>query len=183
VYLREGLDNGDVPVADVAELGGRAFAVVVGRTLEARSHLTRDGQGVVTEVACLVQARMKGPLSPGKLIYILAPGGLHRFADGRIVNQHPAEFRSLQAAGTYVLFLRPIRAPANAEVGRPEREGALPFRAEYELSAGPQSAFRVDAEGGVIEPAAVSRTHPLAVRYANRPVSEFLNEVSRALHR
>jgi hypothetical protein len=182
-YLREATDSGDLPAADVAELGGRAFAIVVGRALEARSHLMRDGQNLVTEVAFLVQARMKGPLLAGRLLYLQVPGGLHRFADGRAANQHPDGFRSLQKGATYVLFLRPIRVPTGRAVAAPGGEDALPVRAQYELSAGPQSAFRIDVETGVIEPAATSRTHPLAARYANLAMSDFLSELSRALQR
>jgi hypothetical protein len=182
-HLDEAVENGDLPVASLDELAGRAPVVIVGRVLQARTRLTSDGRGLATELAVSVQARMKGPVPPGQLIYIRVPGGKHRFPDGRTVNQFVPGFRSPQTGGLCVLYLRPIAAAA---AGNGRASGAptrLPHRAAYELAAGPQGMFVVDAPGDRVVPAAVNRSHPLAARFANVTVTDFLSEVSRSILR
>jgi len=184
-HLDEAVDNGDLPVATLEELAGRTPIVIVGRVFETRTRLTADKRQLGTEVAVRVQARMKGPVAPGELIYLRVPGGKHRFVDGRTVNQFVPGFRSMQAGGMYVLFLRPIPGAAPA-VGRGRASGGKaprPDRATYELAAGPQGVFAVEGPGAYVVPSAPNLMHPLTARYANVTVTDFLTEVSRSIPR
>jgi len=182
-HLDEALDAGDVPVANLAELGSRASVVVVGRILGTRSRLAADQQHVTTEVAVHVQESLKGPVVLGSVIYCRVPGGAHRFADGRTARQTAPGFRMPRPRATYVLFLQPIRPGVSGIVGRGAQAPRGPERADYELATGLQGQFELQFERGTVVPAPGGKDHPLAVRYADMPVTDFLAELHRTVGR
>lgn len=182
-HLDETLDAGDVPVANLAELASRAPVVIVGRILGMRSRLAADQVHIATEVAIHVQESLKGPVLLGSLIYYRVPGGSHRFADGRTARQVVPGFRSVRTNATYVLFLRPVLPAPGGPAGRGAQPNRSPERAQYELAAGHQGQFELQFDSRTVVPAPGGKDHPLAIRYADMAVTDFLVALHRAVGR
>jgi hypothetical protein len=182
-HLDEALEMGDVASADLSELASRSPLIVIGPVLASRSRLAPDERNVATEVALLVRECPKGAVAPGSLLYIRAPGGTHRFADGRTARQTVAGFRMIRSASVYVLFLRPTPLPVHNLETMPSPAGAELYRARHELAVGPQGIFELDFASGVVIPAASRSDHPLAARYRNTAITGFLSELHRAVPR
>jgi hypothetical protein len=73
--LEERLELGDIPHANLAELGRRAPVIVIARVLGARSSLAANERQVDTEVAIRVLESVKGSIPAGPSCGLLQPAG------------------------------------------------------------------------------------------------------------
>jgi hypothetical protein len=177
-FLDEVLDPGDAPTSTLAELVARTPIVVVGRTLGVRSRLNADERDLTTEVAFRVQDSVKGTMPAGSVIYFRAPGGSYGFGTGLVARQRVQGFRAVRPNTMYAVFLRELPVGTGNAPRQNQREVA-PYRARYELAMGQQGQFELDQSDGTVIPAPLGQDHPLAVRYANMTVREFLTELHR----
>jgi hypothetical protein len=157
--------DGGVVFPTLPELIKRSSVVVIGRPLRGRAHLTPDGASVTTRYTIHVQEVLKGSVRNGSHIFVLVPGGAHRFGDGRRVVVKASDLRRMDPKRGYVFFLRDA--------------GAAPR--QYLPTGGAQGLFQL-RDGRVIQMSRL-REHPIGQRYTTKSMKLFLDDVRAAVGR
>src|SRR5258705_9149995 len=71
--------NRNVIYSNIEELAKRSSIIVVGRTLDQKGRLTRDGKFITQDVTVKVQEVIKGDVPNGHPLLVSLPGGAYRF--------------------------------------------------------------------------------------------------------
>lgn len=146
------------------ELARRSTAVVIGRALGHRAHLTTDGNFITTDFSVMVQEVVKGSLRPGGVVLVSLPGGAHRFEDGVTALLYAGNYRPAANGKTYVFFLD---KPGTVSKG-------------WELTGGIQGQFELDLVSNQVVPAGTAGHDPLVDRYRKMAIKYFLVELHQA---
>jgi hypothetical protein len=148
---------------NLTELAKRSTAIVIGRALNHRAHLTTDGTFITTDVSVAVQEVVKGNLRRGSVVLVSLPGGGHRFEDGVTAFLYADNYRPAQNGKTYVFFL--------------DKKG--PVARGYELAGGIQGQFELSFESGKVIAGDTVPVDPIVPKYRNKPIKDFLVELHR----
>jgi hypothetical protein len=150
--------------SDIEALLNSSKVVIVGHTESNRCQLRPDGKFVTTDFHVKVVEAIKGNVKKDETILVSSPGGFYRFfeTDGPVDVMvrmkgyaHPLNGR------TYVFFL-----------DHPKLDRG------YDLTGGPQGQY--DITDGVVHPANQWMKDPLVVKYLDKDVTSFLEEIRNA---
>lgn len=142
---------------DLVALAKQSEAVVIGRVLAQRAHLTPDGTFITTSLHVVIQEVLKGDLTTRRTISVRLPGGAHRFPDGTSVQLHCMNYRETRNDGTYAFFLRT------------STDG------QYDVTGEIEGQFELDFQSRQVWPSERDEKAPLEKKYSGRIIADFLS--------
>lgn len=150
---------------DLVALAKQSEAVVIGRVLAQRAHLTPDGTFITTSLQVVIQEVLKGNLTTRRTISVRLPGGAHRFPDGTSAQLHCMNYRETRNDGTYVFFLRT------------STDG------QYDVTGEIEGQFELDFQSRQVWPSERGEKAPLEKKYSGRIIADFLSILHGAVGR
>jgi hypothetical protein len=159
--------NRGVIYPNIEELAKRSNIIVVGRTMDQKATLTKDGKFITQDCLIRVQEVIKGDLPNGHPLLVSLPGGAYRFDDDTYAYAMPVGYQPPQKGGTYIFFLR-------------GKTNGSAFKG-YQLASATQALFAVN--NGLVEPADLVATDPLVSKYKGMTAPDFLQQIHKAVPR
>jgi hypothetical protein len=156
--------NRSVIYPTIEELAKRSNLIVVGRTIDQKGRLTKDGKFITQDVLVRVQEVIKGEVPNGPLLVSL-PGGAYRFDDNTYAYVMPIGYQPPQKQGMYIFFLK----------GKDTRSN---FKG-YSLVSETQGLFAI--RDRLVEPADLVATDPVVSKYKGMAAPAFLQQIHKAV--
>lgn len=151
---------------DLKQLSRDSIVVVTGVPVRNYGRLSADETTIRTYYRVRVDQVFKGNVEPKQIVTLAVPGGRVTFDDKSFAEIIPVGgLRRLLNDHLYALFLKSTT----------EEPGV------YELTGGPQGAFRLPSSNEGVEPADLRKSDPLAASHWGRNVSQFLYDVQRSV--
>ncbi len=154
--------SGNRTFSDLADLGRNSDAVIIGRTLGHRPHLTPSGNMITNDYLVKVVEVIKGDIQNGRSITVKIPGGAYKFPDGTYAAIVADGYREPDDRVIYAFFLK-----------------ARPNSNDYRLVSESQGAFALKREG--VESADTDATHPVVTNYRGLSPVEFLRQLHKSV--
>ena len=148
---------------DVESLASHSGNIIIGSPIDNTTHLTSDGQMIMTWHRVTILQTLKGKLQPDETVTISLPGGKMTFEDGTSAEIKTPDLEGMQNDQKYVLFMSPM-----LEVG-----------GTFTLVGGSQGLFEIDAKTRRVKP----NGHPLdpVQKHKDQGVDAFLEEIRAAV--
>jgi hypothetical protein len=159
--------NRSVIYGNIEEVAKRSSIIVVGRSVDQKGRLTKDGKFITQDVLVKVQEVIKGDVPNGHPLLVSLPGGAYRFEDNSYAYVMPIGYQPPEKGGMYIFFLKGKDKGSN-------------FKG-YQLISETQGLFAV--KDRLVEPADLAATDPAVSRYKGMTATTFLQQIHKAVPR